>query len=132
MTSRRFSKERGWYGFRSLLSQYRYIAKKAGRVFVLTDNQFRELTSARCYYCGTPPAQLSKPDRPRNPTRSEIINGTYTYNGVDRLDSSKGYFLGNVVPACGRCNTAKMDTPYPEFLKWLKLIFINLKAKGEI
>jgi hypothetical protein len=29
--------------------------------------------------------------------------------GMDRMDSSKGYFIGNVVPCCGDCNTMKSD-----------------------
>jgi hypothetical protein len=29
--------------------------------------------------------------------------------GMDRMDSSRGYFVGNVVPCCGDCNTMKSD-----------------------
>lgn len=29
--------------------------------------------------------------------------------GLDRLDSSKGYNVGNVVPCCEQCNTIKAD-----------------------
>jgi len=29
--------------------------------------------------------------------------------GLDRIDSSKGYTLDNVVPCCARCNRAKLD-----------------------
>lgn len=31
----------------------------------------------------------------------------YTYNGVDRLDSSMGYTPDNCVPCCWECNNMK-------------------------
>jgi hypothetical protein len=54
------------------------------------------------------------------------MNGDYVYNGIDRLDSSRGYEMGNVVPCCKQCNWAKNDIPYDEFLDWIKRVHRNL------
>lgn len=55
----------------------------------LTFEEYSILRNAECYYC------LGK-----LPTTS---------NGLDRIDSSKGYVTGNVVPCCSGCNRLKFD-----------------------
>jgi len=36
------------------------------------------------------------------------------------VDSARGYAVGNVVPCCRRCNTAKLDSTVKEFKLWIK------------
>lgn len=74
------------------LGRYTYIkhdAKRRNIHFDLTKKQYAELIKdKKCHYnCG-----------------SEISD---TCAGLDRLDSSKGYTLSNVVPCCRSCNTMK-------------------------
>ena len=52
--------------------------------------QFKELTESNCYYCNG----KMKDD------------GIWGYN-IDRIDSSKGYIVGNILPCCKYCNTIK-------------------------
>lgn len=47
---------------------------------------------------------------------------------VDRLDSSKGYIIGNVVYACNGINKMKGSVPELEFHKFLDILF---KTRGE-
>ena len=47
-----------------------------------------ELISQRCHYRNHPLG---------------VSNGV----GLDRIDNSKGYVIGNVVPCCGNCNRIK-------------------------
>ena len=42
--------------------------------------------------------------------------------GIDRVDSSKGYHIGNVVPCCGTCNYMKSSLPREVFLNQCKKI----------
>lgn len=49
-------------------------------------------------------------------------------NGVDRLDSTKGYFLANCVAACKRCNQGKNNMTVREFLAWVRKIVSFQKA----
>ena len=38
------------------------------------------------------------------------------YNGIDRIDSSKGYHKGNVQTSCKRCNIGKGQMSHAEYL----------------
>ena len=44
-------------------------------------------------------------------------------NGLDRIDSSKGYSSENTVPCCKYCNTAKNTMSVNEFMEWVKRIY---------
>lgn len=41
-------------------------------------------------------------------------------NGIDRVDSSKGYTVENSVACCKYCNTAKNTMTESEFYTWTK------------
>ena len=53
-------------------------------------------------------------------------------NGIDRIDSSKGYTVENSVACCKYCNTAKNTMSVDEFLKWIGRVyeFNNLGSTG--
>lgn len=105
----------GEAAFNNLCWLYKKYAKKANREFKLSKEQFRELTKSKCHYCGKEPGQVKK--------FSRVGNGVYIYNGIDRLDSSKGYTPGNVVSCCWICNIAKHDLGYDEFLQHIQRIY---------
>ena len=44
-------------------------------------------------------------------------------NGIDRIDSSKGYVKGNVVTSCKYCNTAKNTMTQQEFKEWIVRVY---------
>lgn len=50
-------------------------------------------------------------------------NGGYTYNGIDRVDNTKGYEETNVVPCCTVCNRAKMAHTQEEFFDRVRRIY---------
>jgi hypothetical protein len=98
----------GECAFNQCLHNYQWGAKKRGISFELTKEQFRELTQGSCFYCGVGPTQ-------------EIVvpsgNGSYKYNGIDRLNSNLGYAIENCVPACGVHNLMKLDMTVEQFLQ---------------
>lgn len=100
----------------TVLARYKCGALRRNLPWELDDKTFFRLTQMRCYYCGLPPATVS--------TR-EGFNGDFTYNGVDRKDSSLGYFLYNCVPCCRVCNRVKMDLPQSDFLSLVKRIAVH-------
>jgi len=108
-------KEYGQSMFNSLYCNYKNIAKKRGLLFELTKEQFGIITKQNCFYCNKEPIQTM------NNTRKF---GYYFYNGIDRIDSSKGYIIDNVVPCCKICNTGKTDLSKDEFLSWIKSVYI--------
>jgi hypothetical protein len=92
--------------FRSLISNWRGRARGKGLPFTLTKEQLLDLTKQNCFYCGSLPFQVKK-----HPYR----DSSYVYNGLDRVDNSKGYTIDNVVPCCGICNHTKATLSQDEF-----------------
>jgi hypothetical protein len=105
--------------FNKLFYMYKYAAKRRGLEFNLSENEFRKITKQHCHYCGATPSAVFK-------TQSDL-SGTYTYNGIDRKDSSIGYTLENCVPCCSLCNTAKMDLGYDDFILLISKIYNHMK-----
>ena len=50
-------------------------------------------------------------------------------NGIDRVDSSKGYTLDNCVPCCSICNTMKLNYTLQEFSDHITKVY-NHFVKG--
>ena len=98
----------GVAAFNEVYRRYKHCAKKRGLAWSLSEELFRELTQRDCVYCGVKPSTIER-----------LSTGTYTYNGVDRIDSDLGYYEGNVVPCCKTCNLAKGSTPPAEWEAWL-------------
>lgn len=96
-----------------LYSNYRGNANRKVMEFALTREQFKQITSHPCNYCGEPPSAIFK---------SKFRPGNYVYNGVDRVDNSRGYTIDNVVSCCRMCQFAKRNWKVEDFLRWaLKL-----------
>lgn len=89
----------GEAAFNLKLAAYRRDAKNMHRCFHLSIEQFRELITQNCFYCGAVPSQVSKCPGGKN--------GTFVYNGIDRKNQSEGYTIENCVPACKACNFMK-------------------------
>lgn len=79
---------------------YEWSSKKRGLEFNISLGQFESLTSGACFYCGGVEERL----------------------GLDRVDSSIGYIIDNVVGCCRRCNVAKNDMPQADFISMCKRI----------
>ena len=105
--------------FRRVVGQMKARARKKNHEWKLSLSWLRENLQKNCSYCGSPPSNIG--------TRG---NGTvFIYNGLDRIDSSKGYTEDNVRPSCKRCNWAKSDLAEDEFLDWIGKIFKNYYQK---
>jgi hypothetical protein len=66
---------------------YKRSAETKQLEFTLTQENFMDIVILPCYYCG--------------------IIQSKGFNGLDRLDSSKGYVMDNVVTCCEMCNMMK-------------------------
>jgi hypothetical protein len=91
-----------------LYNRYKKGAKIRNLEFKLSFDDAKELFNKECYYCGT-----------------KYYNGStekgfkIKYNGIDRVDNSKGYIKENVVPCCGICNKAKGTMSSEIFQQWI-------------
>lgn len=110
----------GEAAFNELYNSYRNKGLGRKRNFDLSKEQFRLLTSMDCAYCGSSPSQVNK-------TGS---GDTYIYNGIDRIDSSRGYTWTNCNPCCKHCNFAKMNFTLDEWLEHIKRIYCHMRLGG--
>tara|TARA_R110000868_G_scaffold13432_1_gene62748 strand:- start:391 stop:759 length:369 start_codon:yes stop_codon:yes gene_type:complete len=88
-------------------NSYKGEAKRRGHAFDLTQQEFQTLWQKDCSYCGR----------------------SITTIGIDRVDSSVGYQIDNVVSCCTTCNRLKSDFNKEE---WLDNIYTILKYQGVI
>lgn len=103
----------GVTAFNALYAQYRAQSNVRQIEFKLTPEEFKDITSRSCHYCGAPPSQTK---------RSPGAVGGYTYNGIDRIDNAVGYLCENSVAACWQCNCAKGTRSMADFLAWVLLV----------
>jgi hypothetical protein len=93
---------------------YRGMAKKKNRDFKISLDILREMIKQPCAYCGKLEHTKMKYRGDKN-----IIFG---YNGIDRIDSSKGYIEGNIVTCCKTCNTGKNALSIDDFYEWIDTV----------
>lgn len=99
----------GEAAFNKLLLRYQNGAAVRGLAWELSRDDFAQLTSLDCCYCGMAPVAV---------IRSGPTSGAYIYNGVDRINNAEGYILGNVAPCCTECNRIKGDKLYKNWQAW--------------
>lgn len=110
-----------WSSFDKLgyvYSSYKDCSKNRNIEFNLTKEDISKIIYNKCHYCNDPPEERL--------VKCHKKFKSIAYNGIDRVDSSKGYIIGNVVTCCYKCNIAKSDLTYNEFLNLIKNIYNNL------
>jgi hypothetical protein len=118
-------KPKGWAG----LTQYFLMTKNSaiklrGLDFLLTREEFRQLTSQNCYYCNSEPSKIFY--NTASLTEEAKENSGYVHNGIDRIDNTKGYILDNCVPCCITCNRMKFTLSQQEFIEHIRKIYDRL------
>lgn len=93
--------------------KYRMQAKRRNIEFKLPYQEFTELTQQKCHYCNS------------DYSNTEITSSGHVlkFNGIDRVDNTRGYTLDNVVPCCKICNQMKSDLGYDVFVNQIKRIY---------
>lgn len=90
---------------------------------------FYRLSQQACHYCGALPSTTynygSRPSRLARTSALQQTQGNFIYNGLDRVDSSKGHTLDNVVPCCWLCNLWKSRLSVEEFLLHNERIYLH-------
>lgn len=102
---------------------YRTNANTRGIEWALSLDDVQSLILSECVYCGS---QLSNKLKTENKFGEiEIL----MHNGIDRIDSTKGYVIGNVVPCCKICNTAKLNLSLTDFYEWVQRVYERIQEK---
>ncbi len=94
----------------AIILGYKRHALDRGYYWNLSREEVISVISKNCEYCGIEPSNIKK-------TKNSIGDGM-RYSGIDRVDSSLGYFASNVVPACKICNFAKSNMDKNQFRDW--------------
>jgi hypothetical protein len=109
--------------FRDLWFSYKKGARNRGLEWTITEEQFKEITSAPCYYTGRPPVQEARSSAGNKNlkfTHNIQPYEVYLYNGIDRLDNTKGYTVENCVACCEEANFAKCTMTQNAFISLCK------------
>lgn len=77
----------------------------------INKTQMEQFLKQDCTYCGS---NSSSTYKSKNNYCRE-----YAYNGIDRINSSKGYVPENCVACCKYCNWAKNKQSVEEFEQWI-------------
>ena len=107
-------------GYRSVYSSYKLNAKSRGFDFNIDFDYAVSIMKSDCHYCGIEPS---------NTYMKSYYNATY--NGIDRVDNTKGYEMDNIVSCCKMCNIAKNNNTEEYFLQWVKRLSEYQRLKHE-
>lgn len=110
-----WAKDKEWQA-KQVYKRVKRNAKCRGLSFKLTIKDIQSLIFKVCTYCGNPPSN-------RNTDTPGIA---FYYNGLDRVNSSKGYVKENVVPCCIQCNKAKSNYSLKEFTNWIQSVYYQM------
>lgn len=80
--------------------------------------QFYQLVTAKCYYCGADPSNTRNLSNKQSSQKAKN-EGTFIYNGLDRINNNLPHDYENVVPCCKYCNSAKMQLSLEDFYSWI-------------
>lgn len=84
---------------------YKSNCARRGLRFEVSFNDFIGFLDLPCHYCGAAPG---------NTARGTSNKGRYKdvelkYQGLDRKNSQRGYYVQNLVPCCQQCNLIKSN-----------------------
>lgn len=86
-------------------------------------DDFVKLSVDKCHYCGIKNSNTIR-DYNRTGIEKKFISDTILkYNGIDRIDSDKGYTKDNAVACCFQCNRAKSDMKQDDFYQLITRIY---------
>lgn len=123
------------YRERTINSRYTVHCKgaEARDMTPLSREEWLKIVFLPCQYCGSFDTRNDfRGNRYRHTMisvpKEEVNKYEIKMNGVDRVDSSKGYEVGNCVPCCYRCNCMKRNYTLEEFLGKIKSVYEHAKT----
>lgn len=114
----------GWVGVKGeILRNYQKSAKKRNIEFLLEKKHFFNLLDGNCIYCGIEPQSNYTYGK-----KNTIVDySQFKYNGVDRINNTKGYINGNVGSCCKICNNSKSTLTVSDWLVWISRVTKNIE-----
>jgi len=97
--------------------------KKKGFSDTLSLDVFSLLSKSPCKYCGLEHSKEIEDRLNESKSQKRLSDHVLKCNGIDRVDSSKGYTVENSVACCKYCNTAKNTMSENDFYEWIKRVY---------
>lgn len=95
---------------------------------------FVNLSQMSCFYCGSAPMKSRNfytfKSSSELATPEALKQGTFIYNGIDRINSDLSHVIGNIVPCCYLCNSGKGTQSPIQFKKLICDIYNNITIKN--
>lgn len=95
----------------AVLGHYRSSARARNLDWGLSPTEAMDVFTSECHYCGIGPSNVQ--------VGRSVNDGSFLYNGIDRVNNLLGYIPSNVVPCCKICNYAKFTMSISEFEAWI-------------
>lgn len=106
--------------------QYSHLKRRnklKGFSDVISLDEFCTISKSPCKYCGLEYSKEIEDRVNESKKQKRLSDHVLKCNGVDRVDSSKGYTVENSVACCKYCNTAKNTMTEIEFYAWIKRVY---------
>lgn len=107
--------ENGRSARNNLEYQYKRSAEKREIPYELTEEQFDNIVTGPCLYCGNNLTNIKK--------GQGKTSGDFMFTGIDRVDSNQGYTINNSVSCCWSCNNMKGILSKQSFIDHIKKIY---------
>lgn len=88
---------------------------------------FYKLSQLPCNYCRAEPSNIANAYDGDLNSKYARENGTFIFNGLDRVNNSLNHTLENCVSCCRWCNLAKRERPIEDFKQWVKELYNVIK-----
>lgn len=111
---------KGESAFKRLYKWYQRNARVRNHEWNLSSEEARKLFQRNCFYCDSVPTNISAPN-PRG-------NGSFLYNGIDRVNNLLGYTIENSITACEICNFMKRNLSLEAFNTHIRKIYRHSMA----
>lgn len=132
------SKNKGEASFNHLQLSYKCTARRKNIEYALNTEDFRTLIAGDCYYCGSPPQlknvyinSAGSRYRKNSISKEGAQRAWISANGIDRIDSNKGYLKNNCRSCCSICNMMKLDHKEEFFISHINKIISHRKHMNE-
>jgi len=84
---------------------------------------FSLLSKSPCKYCGLEHSKEIEDRLNESKKQKRLSDHVLKCNGIDRVNSAKGYTVENSVACCKYCNTAKNVMSKSDFYNWVKRVY---------
>ncbi len=97
--------------------------KKLGFVDMIDLKRFSILSKSSCKYCGVSHSREIEDRLNESKKQKRLSDHILKCNGIDRIDSKKGYTFDNSVTCCKICNFSKHSMSESDFYKWIERVY---------